>query len=803
MNSFRILLLLFMIVAGATAALARDLGGGALPIKVDAVPPLALASDEEIRLEGIVEATSNVVVVLRIDDMNSWSYATRFNGERTLPPGSFRWVIGANGLKTASGRFLDPGALRRMVLFLAKGDARVSISKFEIARAPRLPEGAKGYSLGPREAEVPAGFERIAPDDARISGARLFGVHRPAPDPLVASGVRGIERLALPWPQGRARVTLWHEDPGEWELMPHSLERRIRVNGVEALSQRHSPADWISSRYLRGLTIEHGADDDAWTGYGRQRGAAVTVSVDVGADGIVVELAGQGAEALYLSAVLVEPGHSHTARDQVEAARADWYRMTWPVVPAVHVKSRPPLTITLPAGDGPFEARPLRATAAAGTGTRLTVAIRSEAAIAHPAVSLLAPALGSVRLDGKVWASQRRLERRRAGDSVLSLDDNMLAGDTTRLELAAGAPRTYELWISTPQDAPPGLYRGALVIGGETARERAVPVEIEVVDVVLPRAVKPAGYYLDEAPHLTWFAATSDERARQTACDLAFMAALGLDGSAPALATPKDTSGRFEADMARAAEARVATPWLAYAPAKRLLAGLGVEKSAAALARLEGTLAASGLMPPVWSVADEPSNPDNPETRMRNWIAAIRAAAPAARLAGHLNSPSDRRLASLFDVVLVNDGYGLDVDRIADVAAPDHEVWLYNTARPRVTAGLWLWKTAARRYVQWHARMPTADPFDPTDGREGDVQMLMPEARSCPAVPTIHRDVLEMAEGVVDQRWLAWLDANPSAPARVLSARLRTDLARDWSGAAALGPDELLEMRESIIGLTR
>jgi hypothetical protein len=793
------LLLLLVCTAVSAGVSARELGTGHLPVKIDATTPIALGPDEEIRLEGVVEAAGNVVVVLRVDDMQSWSYATRFNGERTLPPGPFSWTVGALGLRTASGRFLDPSALRRVLLFQAKGNGTVRITKFETGPAPRLPAGARGYSLGPREAELPPGFERIAPGDERIKGDKVFAVHRPAPDPLIASGVRGIERLDLPWPEGRARVTLWTEDPGAWELLPHPLQRRIRVNGVDALRESRTPAEWIGERYLAGHAVEHGARDDAWTAYGSRRGGAVSVEVDVGAGGIRVDLAGSGAEALFLAAVLVEPAGQRAARDFVEQARASWYRATWPVAAAASVARPEPARVTLAAGGGVSTA--LRGAAAPGTGVRLTLAVTSASTIDRPQVTLTPLALGDAALVGKVWAAQRRLERRRAGDTVLTLGDNMLAGDNARLPLRAGEPRTYELWIQVPETAEPGRYRGSLVFAGEGAAEHRVAVEIDVLPVRLPPLAKPAGFYLDEAPHLTWFAANAADRLRQAGCDLRLMAELGLAGTAPPLATPRDAAGRFEADMAAAAEANVAAPWLAYAPAKRLLAERGIERSAQAIGRLERELTAAGMKPPVWSVADEPSNPDNLETRLRAWIEAIRAAAPAARLAGHLNTPADRRLLGLFDVALVNDGYGLDAASVAEAAANGREAWLYNTGHMRATAGLWLWATAARRYVQWHARMPTADAFDPTDGREGDVQMLFPQATVCPAVPAIHRDLLEMAEGAVDQRWLIWLEGQKTAAAAALLGRIRTDLAGSWGKASGLGPAGLHGMRESIIEL--
>jgi hypothetical protein len=403
-------------------------------------------------------------------------------------------------------------------------------------------------------------------------------------------------------------------------------------------------------------------------------------------------------------------------------------------------------------------------------------------------------------MSARIWAGQRRLERRNANDTVLANDDNMLAPNPSALPLREGEPRTYEIWLDVPASAAPGLWKGTVLVGDPAAPTR-VPIEIEVLAVRLPPVAKPAGYYLDEAPHATWFPGQDDVRNRQIECDLALMQSLGLTGSAPALSTPTMAQGRFEADMGRALTAGIAAPWLGYTPAKRVLGTHGVQAGASIIGRVEQQLRAKGDAPPVWSVADEPSNPGHTETQLREWVSALRAAAPAAKLAAQLNTPADMRLATLFDVLIVNDGFGLDLKTLRDASAKGRDLWLYNTAKPRLTAGLWLWRSPASRYIQWHARMPTADPLDPTDGREGDVQMIYPSAQTCPATPTIHRDLLDMAEGVVDQRWLLWLDAQPDAEARALAEKIRETTGDLW--AQVRKQADLPQLRESINSVAR
>ena len=97
--------------------------------------------------------------------------------------------------------------------------------------------------------------------------------------------------------------------------------------------------------------------------------------------------------------------------------------------------------------------------------------------------------------------------------------------------------------------------------------------------------------------------------------------------------------------------------------------------------------------------------------------------------------------------------------------------------------------------------MPTADPLDPIDGREGDVQMLYPMDRVCADRVDIHRSLLRLAEGVVDQRWLLWLSRQEGAPARSLARELASAVPDSWTAARNLTARDLHAMRERLIAL--
>ncbi len=798
----------------SAVATGRLLGSGNLPLRFEPASPAAFSGSDEIRVEGVVTGLAPAALAVRVDDAASSNYPTRYNDERMIPPGPFSFSIGLKGLKTPSGRVLDPAKISRIILFAWQGRPQVTITRFETARSASLPDGAKGYSFGAVDAAVLAGFERIGPTDPRITGrGPVVAVRRPAPDPLVANGVRGVRRVVLSSPPGRVRVTVWTEDPGEWDLLPHPLARRIQVNGRDLLVEASGAEAWIAQRYLRGAKSEHTAADDAWTAYGSKRGDPRVIDVDVARDGITIEISGNDNAAYYLAAVLVEPvsqtataGEATVGQQFVNAQRAAWYRSTVPVAPPLADDHDGTIQLSLDwsqvtaTKSETAKIEPLRQRAAPGTAASFKFAITSQQGLARPRVTIDAPRRNGVKLPTRLWAAQARLER---DDTVLRLKAVRLLADVASLPLKAGEARGYELWVDVPDGTPPGTYTGALVMADtNSSRARSYQIEISVLAVTLPPVAKPAGFYLARAAHLAYFPGLTIERERQAQCDLDTLRGFGLTNTAPPIGGLDRTDlGVFANDMRRAGASGIAPGWLIYNPLHDLLAAQGPARTSDVVARLDEMIRAQGMPQPLWSVADEPSNADQSNAALPDFVKLLRTKARTARLAGHLNAPGDEKFAKLFDTILLNQGFGIDAPVLDRLRKSGKGVWLYNTFAPRQTAGLWLWRTAAERYVQWHARLPTGDPFDPIDGREADFQMLYPTAEICPKQPDIHRDLLRMAEGVIDQRWLLWLDANPTPAAKALAVETRARLPGPFADARDRPRSELEALRNRIMDL--
>jgi hypothetical protein len=770
----RIFALLVLVLAGGLAAAATS-----GPTKT-AIDPIALASAGvagEIVVSGVNAGADPAIVVLRLDDTRSADYWTRVNLERRVPTGPFRFRVPVAGLKTPRGRPIDRSALTKAFVFAADGVRTLSIEAVDVELAPPLASKngpVLAFDLGPDGAPVFPGFQALTPDDPRLSGQRFKTIVRPGTDALIGDGIEGVERLTLAPGPGRWRVVIWTDDPGEWEYLPHALERRIRINGKTVFERRMTADRWIREVYLAGRGGEWSPGAGPWEAFGARRGGRVeTVSDAVGGE-IRIDLAGSRRSTTFLSGVLIAPAEDPVPPAEIDHRRKLRLEETWRVGPT------------------PPDATDVTAIAAApGTPAVLTVTVRSETQVEDPAVEIEAPTLDGRNLPLWPLVGHWRLTRPDTAATMLVPDDRHLRGDGLHLPLRPDLPRRYTLVLPVPETARPGLYRGSITVAGA----RTV-LSVEVLDLELPPAGAAVGLYLDDLPTHRWFR-TPPESAR--ICAMMALRMLGLTAVAPPLTTP-DSVESIEDLVDDAMLARglgFDAPLLAYTPLKR-------SKRRDLVARADRTLRVYGA-PLLWSAADEISNHGGSFDALRQDLALLRHQAPGIRLAGHLNARRDSAIADAFDAVLVNSGYGLTVPRLHDLKADVPLVYLYNQGHPRLASGAYLWRTGLNGYLQWHAAMPTADPFDPTDGREADVAWLPPTPEDCPAVPDLDRGVLEMAEGITDLRWLRWLalQALRNATAAQMRDAIRDRLSGTWDRDKALTEKDLREIRTDIIALAR
>ena len=657
---------LSLLLCAASAGADTLSGAAAVPIHRDFSPPRALPHGQELVVRGRNDGPGAAMLVIRLDDDRSDGYAGRVNEERQLPPGPFTIRLPTNGLRTPSGRRLDTDSIRRMIVFTADDTPAVAIDGVTLEPGFTLPAGAVGLDFGPPGGAVFPGFEPVTPDDPRITAGHPVAIGRPGGDALISDGLRGVERVELPLPDGRWRITLWTEDLGEWETLPHPLERRIRLNGTTVLEERLTPSAWIATRYLRGRGEEAPPSRDAWDALGSRRGGRTTAEVPVTGGLLVVELAGEGAPATFLSGLLAEPVGTG-ALEAVESARALRYREIWREAPEpaglpVSVLEFGPLAEDgVAAASRPLDGEPVRLALAPGSGRHVDLLAVSPAAVAAPHLSIDPPAgPGGTRLAVRAWAGQWRLERAKTAGTLLIRTAAHLIADLDALPLPAQAPRRYALWIEVPEQASPGTYTGSATLRAD-GESRAVPLVVTVPAVALPAVEKPVGFYLEDPPELGWFPELAGIQQKARACDLSFLHSLGLTGVAPPLATPDRAGIRvFADDVAVVRDAGFVPPFLAYAPLKRLVSALGPDAAIEAVGRAEDELARRNLPSLAWSLADEPGNPDLPAEDLAGLSHRLKQSVPGLSRAAHLNRPADAGLLPLFDRALVNPGFGID-----------------------------------------------------------------------------------------------------------------------------------------------
>lgn len=730
----------------------------------DSLPPLP-----ELVLRGENRGAAPALLVLRVDDRPGAPYHDRANVERLVPPGPFTMRLRLPLLTTPRGRAIEPEALR-----LAIADARdpaMRLSALTIEGAPALPPGVRGWSFAPEGAAPLSGMASVATNAPGLSGINPRHVRRPGEDPILARGMVGVTRFTTPLPPGDWNLTLWTEDAGEWETLPAVLEQRIRINGRDVVLFRRSQEEWAAQRYFAGREIE--ATESPWPALGARRGGRVEARIRLApGEDLAVELAGHPQAATHLAALLAEPGTE--GRAAMEALRAARFAESWPVLRRPAPQANAPLTLMAPA----------ETLAAPGSRVALRFTATGPAQLLTPEWSWQGAPL-PLRAHWGHW----RWRRPAPETPGLILSAAHLRADAGRIPLSADLPREITALITIPAGTPPGERRLRLTAGGATAETR-----LTILPVERPAPRQRVGVFLDVAPHLA-----PAEASRQSTCDLETLAGLGFDLIAPPLATPPDHAALL-ADLGAAARSFPA-PLIAYAPLRRLEMQLGPRDAAAKLVAAERAIAAAGLPQPVWVVADEPSGAGMAD-RVRALVLALREAGSEARLAGHLNDPSDAALLPLLHLATVNQRYGADANDMARLRAAGVRPFLYNMPRLRLAAGFYLWRSGAEGLLQWHARMPTADAFDPTDGREGDVQFLWPTPGVC-APPDLDADLLELMAGQEDLRWLAWLETAPGEEAAALRRRLRREVPANWRDAMALPPEAPASWQNAITALAR
>ncbi len=764
----------------------------------EAQPNTGLAPDTLWRITGVNRSEIPQLVILQISNSPKASYAQRINEERMLPPGDFSLEIYPAALLTPQGKTLDLIADTELILFTPQRSNH--IEQLQLTSIPASPlAAAVAWDFGPVGSAVFQGFEPVDESDPRI---QLFAENnkaksfiRKGPDPLVSDGISGLRKLTLAAPTGRWQLHLWTEDYGEWQSLPMLTERRIRINGQDKAYQNISAREWIPNRYtankylLAGQLAESKTSTllDSWQLLGQQRGGLISLPVESINGEITIELAGANRQATTLTALVLENTHNNVLRS-VNQQRAAWFSSRWPMIlpkqsytaalDKVLVSASTPNFIELTL-DRPYAL------------SELTL----EAEGLAPQLRQRLPLLK--RYDGN---------QNNPSGGLLAVQYELLSADAP----AEIRSPHFQIELAANPAIKPGHYALSLYADNNIKKKTLVySQEVEVVSTLLPPADRPLGVYLEMPPHLEHNYDLKEQAPMQLACDIQQLTRLSLTGLAPPLPMP-DSAIQQEAviNQIRSMEmAGIRMPLISYSGFKTLRYKYSANESGQYLQQLVQQLEQTGLESPAWSVADEPSNPSSAGGLVSTRNALLQGATDPTKMktAAHLNNPKDKQWLNLLDIALINDGFGVDQNDIERVRQSGATPWFYNLPNSRVAAGFYAWKHNIGGYLQWHARMPTADPFDPTDGREDDQQLLPVMSQICSPVPDLDQKLVDLIQGITDFRWLRWLDQTALHYPEAL--RLKKHLLREipsrWQTAEQLDLHKLDQWRQRIILLSK
>lgn len=752
----------------------------------------------ELVLSGKNHAEQQQRLIFRLDNASSNNYRSRVNQEYSVPPGKFTLRLPLTGLKTSGGSILQQ-PYSEMIIFTTEKRSELTFSDVRITTPEALPADTLALDLGHRDSPVFPSFQPVLEDDPRLDG-KMLTRFRKSGDALIRDGIEGIDTINIPWPMGQWKLSLWAQEQGEWEYLPHFLSRKIVVEGKNILEEKWSVEEWISDVYFAGVRKEADIDGDLWEMIGERRSGLIQKSIQIDDGMLTIHIKGDRA-ARYLAALVIEPVDG-TFATQTQNQRKERFISQWPVAEPDY-----PLPKKLTLEDISPQVKDEKSDeylAAKGTLLNLVFEINSPEDDIKPVV-VVTPLRSSKggELPVQTRYGHWRYERPHPNAPSLVLTDSYLRADMESMKLSNQRPRRIHVQVNIPVGAKEGSYTGTIQLFSHN-RLMLKNFNIKVLPVTLPRLDLPIGLYLEPAPYHLWFYALQKQTSLATACDLSLLATYGFTTLAPSLAAPNTDSSRerFINQLEQLKRFGFDRWILGYTPFKSLMTIGGTQTAGLSLFKLKAIMEGLDLPEVYWSIFDEPTPEKFPGIAQSSII--LRNPNIHFKTAGHLNNPGQESLSSTADLLIMNHGYGVNDENIK-LLKKVAKVWLYNMPRPRLAAGAFLWNSEAEGYIQWHGRMPTADPFDPTDGREGDVAYIYPWQGGCPDTINIHSRLLDLHEATLDYRWLMWLEqkARENQKAKVLLKELQKKVPTDWQAAKHMTMKEILEIRKKTVSLIK
>ena len=704
----------------------------------------ATAPSAVLTIKGENNNKTPVMLIIRIDDSLRPSYAQRANIERMIAPGPFDIQLTlANTLKSDKTP-LDLSSLRQIIIFSLDNKVDIDIKRLSVDIPPEQTTDVLAWDFGAKSSPVWPQFTRVTPQHSALSGRYLTALQRDRhfsiTEGLITDGIKGIEKITLPPTTSPSKVTLFIHDMGDWEYTPRILSRVIKANNKTVYEQQINHRQWLNQHYLKGKDEVFNAQTSVFHSLITPHYEPITFVLAASTSEHVISFHGNTPEAGFVSGIVVEPANDTTFSQALNDAREQWWKRNWPI----DLNPKRPQSINQVLDQ---QAQTLSIDMAQDSNEFLVYQLNVKPGKMISNIKLVNKHRGS-GIQTELRQSRWQLRRERLKSNVLQPSAQYLTQPYIAIP-SSQYPTLLSLRLTTTASKQ-GQYPMELQyqVGNELVTHALL---VNVLDTRLPEITKHIGVYTEQSPHHLWESKAAADLSVQ--CDLAFFRELGLSSIAPGFTTPHDarTEAVFLQELKEIQNAGMNGPILAYTPFKRLVAKMGFNATITRLNDLSQKIKRLGLPEVLWSVADEPSNADSEALSSLLQNASLTTA-------GHFNHPDDHILLDYVTAALVNEGVMETYQDLADWTKKSTDLWLYNITDSRYSAGYLSWYYPVKGYLQWHARMPTALPFSPIDGREDDVQFLYPQLQTCPSLYNVDEGLFIFAQGIDDHRWLLWLD---------------------------------------------
>ena len=280
----------------------------------------------ELQLKGQNNSDSVLILIVRIDNNRSKNYYTRYNRQFSIQPGPFSLTVPMTGLKT-SGKQPLTLPYTKMIVFTAGSSDDMVLTHARITPPPPRPKRVMALDFGREDSPVFPGFEPVTAKDKRLSGT-LLQRFRPSGDALMQDGLEGIDSFSAPWENGQWKLTIWLQEQGEWEYLPHFMQRKVRVQGQTIVDESYNTSQWLADVYFAGTKKEAVIDGDQWQLIGARRTRPVTSTVTITDNQFTIEWIGDRA-ARYAAGLVLEPLDGQFAAD-ADKQRQARFMESWP-----------------------------------------------------------------------------------------------------------------------------------------------------------------------------------------------------------------------------------------------------------------------------------------------------------------------------------------------------------------------------------------------------------------------------------------------------------------------------------------